>query len=198
MTKRQIRYKQFTVLSSLVLASCSGRVDEPARPNVSTGGPHLALARLLGPESDSALSLKTELLRDTIAVGEPVRILYTIVNPYRPRPFVNDPDNYEFVVETETGRVIAPTYSQGSMTRNWGQRVLLTLPAPSILGQVVDLTCMHAPYSEKRPRACEWGFAFKEPGDYRVITRYKFGDARLPMTTEPILLADTSALVVRQ
>ncbi len=189
----QLRMPRLAPLA--VLALTMACVDSDGAQQMTQRVP--LVSRLVNDMSDSGLSLRAVLLRDTVQVGDPIQIIYFVVNSERPTEFHNSPDMFSFRVESENGNPIQP-YTAGSITRAWGTSVELTLPARAALAQLIDVGCIYPAYSNAEQSGCEYGFALERPGEYKVIVSYQRGDPSLHRPDfEPVSLSDTVDIVIR-
>jgi hypothetical protein len=136
------------------------------------------------------LSLRTALVQDTVPPGAPIRLQYFLINGSR-LTFIDNSQAVYFLVLTQAGDTIMPTFSEGGITFTEGYRGQLVLPRGAILGQTVDLSCIEiALYAERQ--GCWYGYKLTAPGRYLIETGYSkrgMGD--------PYRLVDTAYLVVR-
>lgn len=155
------------------------------------------LSQLVADMSDLGLALRAFSVRDTVRVGDPIQIVYFVVNSEGPREFHNSPDMFGFRVESEDGHLIQP-HSGGSNTRAWGASVEHTLPARAALAQLIDIGCIYPAYNSGERSGCEYGFTLERPGEYKVIVSYQRGDPALHRPDfEPVSLSDTVAIIIR-
>jgi hypothetical protein len=124
--------------------------------------------------SDSGIALRTFVLSQPLRAGEPIWVLYLLVNGQRTRQVDSDPDLFTLDVAAADGTRPTP-YSRRAVTRSAGDLGVVTLGAGGIVGGVIDLACISLPYFSQNGE-CEYGFRL-EAGDYRLITTYQRGPA---------------------
>jgi hypothetical protein len=135
------------------------------------------------------LLLRTALVRDTLPPGVPVRLQYFLLNGPT-LTFLDNSDAVYFLIFTEAGDTVIPSFSEGSLTFTEGFEGQLVLPRGAILGQTVDLSCIEiALYA--RSQDCWYGYKLTEPGRYLIETLYR------PSWVAGAQLRDTAYLVVR-
>ncbi len=184
------RLRAVTALVTLGLAQACRPFQSPERHARLQSG----LARVWPALSESSLTVRTVLAKDTIGVGERAQLLYFVINGGSPKPFWNDPGLSWFLVEAEEGPPLTPR-SAGARTESFGPQVRLMIPARSMLVRLVDLSCIVAPYGQQVAGACDYGWNFSRPGRYRVIASYHGTQVQNP--GQPNVLADTVTLIVR-
>jgi hypothetical protein len=169
-----------------LIAGCSAPKSEVAQQSTSDD--------LFQLRSQAGLEIRTRLRRDTVSAGDPIELIYFIVNGPLPTPFLNDPDLFGPVVETTDGDP-APVKSAYAVTRSLGDRVKMLMPAHGMLGQVANLRCLGNAYAVRTTSsACEIAYDLDRPGTYRVITQYR--PPKQGAYAHPDI-ADTLRLVVR-
>ncbi len=85
------------------------------------------------------------LVKDTVEPGEPVELLRFVLNADEPMSFPNDVQLHYVTVETADGHTVQPG-TEGITNRTSFPETKLTLPSGSMLGQLVDLSCIGDPY----------------------------------------------------
>jgi hypothetical protein len=130
-------------------------------------------SNLLAIRPDSGLDFRLLVPRDTIPLGSPIQVMYFLVNGSTRSSIWNNPDLFRFDVESWEGNAI-PFEAAGSQTVNWGPLARMVLPANGVLGQLVDLQCMHHQFvTSQDDNRCEAKYRFNRAGKYRVIGTYK-------------------------
>jgi hypothetical protein len=135
------------------------------------------------------LRLRTALVRDTVPPDTPIRLQYFLVNGPT-LTLIDNSDAVYFLVFTEAGDTVDPSFSEGALTFTEGFLGQLVLPRGAILGQIVDLSCIDI-VSYAPLKGCWYGYKLTEPGRYLIETVYT---NRLGGDTQ---LRDTAYLVVR-
>jgi len=151
-----------------------------------------ALAGLAAALSKQALTLRTMMMADTVPRQGQAGLMTLVVNGGDSRVFTNNPDLFSYAVQTQGGGKVAP-WSHGAVTRSFGDQTQVTMPARSVFGQVIDLRCIRPGYRPSEG-SCDYGYTLNEPGRYRVITSYHWGDSA---RSTAVSLVDTAAFVVR-
>jgi hypothetical protein len=180
-------------MAGAVLAVVACR--EPGPPP-SHRDPDQLKSLLVAALAQTTLVLHTSMVRDTLEHNEPILLFYVITNGGPPHAFSNDPGLFSFIVETVGGERLVPR-SPGLATRSFGRRTDLTIPARGALARMIDLRCIESGYSARAERVCDYGYLVNEPGVYRAITTYTWGDPTHRVSSQGFQLIDTLHFVIR-
>ena len=163
--------------SSVGFALCAFvACDRPRAPTASASPCDMAWAAAIADTAGAPLTFSVCAVRDTVAMGSPVKVAVIVRNSGGPRPFRNDPGLFDIEIVDPAGDTLQrdpSSWEPGSL----GTLPRVTLPRDGLIADVVTLTCARHVYAQSSPAAnlpgqCDWRFHFNRVGDYQVRIRY--------------------------